>query len=139
MNQGIAEQIEPVYHRRLRDYAEYFRSFAREFEAIDRQVTTAQERPGKINDSVQSLRDQIAFRDDQQKKLTEDQAGFDRERTVITEYRGVLEEQWNAVRRNLSRLYRANKQIGQQAAGQLIGRGAKRLRTPPSRPISLIR
>ena len=48
---GVAEQVEPIYQRRLRDYAEYFRNFAREFEAIDRQVATAQEDLNRINES----------------------------------------------------------------------------------------
>ena len=137
IGQGIAEQVEPVYQRRLRDYAEHFRGLARDFELIDRQVATAQEDLKKLTDSVTGLREQIAFQTEQQKLLTEDRDGFNRERTVITEYRGALEEQWNALRRDLSRIYRANKQVVQQR--ELPGRGARRTLPPATRPTSLIR
>lgn len=137
VNQGIAEQVEPIYQRRLRDYAESFRSFAREFEAIGRQLTTAQEDLDRINESVSSLRQQIAFRADQGKKLAQDRDGFNREREVIANYRGVLEQQWNTIRRDLSRLYRANKQIVQQET-RAGDRGAQRQPPTETRAISVV-
>jgi hypothetical protein len=138
VNQGIAEQVEPVYERRLRDYAEYFRNFARESEATDRQIATAQEDLSRINESLSKLQQQIAFRADEQKKLTQDREGFNRELQVISDYRGALEQQWNAIRGNLSRLYRANKQIVQQEM-QPAGRGAQRRAPAETRAISVVR
>ena len=115
INDAVAEQVEPLYQRRLRDYAEYFRAFAREFEAIDRQIATAQGDVDKLNEALNGLREQTAFRSQQKTDLTEDRDGFNRERHGDYRIpRKVLEEQWSALRRDLSRLYRANKQIVQE-------------------------
>ena len=138
VNDGKAEQVEPVYQRRLRDYAEFFRDFAREYEAMDRQLATAQEDLNKLNASLTSLREQMTFCSQQKSELTEDRDGFNRERQVITEYRGQLDEQWNALRRDLSRLYRANKQIVQEQTTSSVGRGVRRDGAPQTRPISAV-
>ncbi len=138
IGKGIAEQIEPVYVRRLRDYAESFCAFARNFEVIDRQLATAQEDLKKLTDAATGLREQIGFQTDQKKLLTEDRDGFNRERTVITEYRGVLEAQWTALRRDLSRIFRANKQVVQQQE-RPADRGARRENLPLTQPPSRVR
>ena len=111
INQGIAEAIEPKYQRPLRDFERFFRNSAGEIESINRQIAVAQEDLTKLDDSVAKLQQQIAFFTDQEQRLSVDRDGFNMERTVITEYRTALEARWKEVLSELSRLYRANKQL----------------------------
>ena len=51
-------------------------------------------------------------------QLSADRDGFNMERTVISEYRTALEGRWKEVLGELSRLYRANKQLVSRMSSQ---------------------
>jgi len=111
INQGIAEEIEPIYQRPLRDFETIFRNSAGEIDTINRQIAVAQEDLTKLDGATTNLGQQIAFFTEQERRLTEDRDGFSMEREVVSEYRSALENRWKEVLSELSRLYRANKQL----------------------------
>ncbi len=118
INLGVAEAIEPKYQRPLRDFERFFRNSAGEIDSVDRQITVAQADLTKLDDSVTKLREQIAFFTERETRLAADRDGFNMERTVMTEYRTALEERWKEVLGELSRLYRANKQLVSRMSSQ---------------------
>ena len=60
---------------------------------------------------------QIVVVEERRRKWAEDSAGFQMELAVINEYKQALEQEWESVRSELSRLYRANKQQVRQNEG----------------------
>lgn len=132
INQGVAEAIEPIYRRPLRDFERIFRYTAGEVDSLDRQIAVAQVDLTKLNESITNLRQQIAFFTEREQQLTTDRDGFNMERTVITEYRTALEEQWKEVLDELSRLYRANKLL----VARMSSRGGESAARPDGRTLS---
>ena len=61
---------------------------------------------------------QIAFYNDRKQQMSQDRDGLTMERDVITAYRNSLEQQWKEVLSDLSRLYRANKQLSRQLSAR---------------------
>ena len=110
ISQGIAEAVEPIYVRRLRDYERFFRANASQIDATTREISVTEDDLAKLNDALTDLRSQVSFVTNQRQRLTEDRDGFNMELAVIQQYRQALEEQWKTLLSDLSRLYRANKQ-----------------------------
>lgn len=114
INSGKAELVEAVYHRRLRDYARFLRTFTAELEGLDRSIAVAEADLQKLNDSIADLQQQIAFRSQQRDYLEHDLEGLNRERTLLVSYGQKLDAKWNELRESLSRLYRTNRQLVSQ-------------------------
>jgi hypothetical protein len=109
--EGIAEVVEPIFVRQLRDYEHEFLTHAAQVKALERDIERANEELTALNESIDKLKEQIAFRTDESNKLAQDKEGFEYERQVISDYRQALEAKWQAIRTELSRLYRINKQL----------------------------
>ena len=108
---GDVEIIEPVYVRRLRDYDVALINLFRVTSVVDREIAQAESDLQLLNDSNEKLREQIAYRQEERNRLQHDSDGFQYEQQVITEYYSALQTQWESIRSDLSRLYRANRQI----------------------------
>ncbi len=111
MNDGVVEPLEPIYYRRLRDYAHLFRTFAGDMEGLSRQLELAQSDLDKLTESLSQLQTQLAFQAQQQQELEHDLGGLNTERQVLGQYRTSVEAKWKQLRQELSRLYRANLQL----------------------------
>ena len=61
ISQGKAEPVQPVFHRRLRDYARSFRSISADIDELTRQMELAQGDLDKLNESIAQLKSQITF------------------------------------------------------------------------------
>ncbi|MCP4193585.1 MAG: hypothetical protein GY768_23475 [Planctomycetaceae bacterium] len=110
INQGIAELVEPIYVRQLRDYERFFRANLNQMDATRREIDVTDSDLAKLNEALADLRSQIQFSTNQRQLLTADRDGFKMEVAIIQQYQQALEQQWKALLSDLSRLYRANKQ-----------------------------
>lgn len=111
INDGKAEKVEEIYDRRLRDYAREFRSLYNEIQGLDRQIEIAQADQKKLEESLQRLDDQLAFQTAQHADLKHDADGLAQEMSVLNPYLARVEKKWASLRADLSRLYRANRQL----------------------------
>jgi chromosome segregation ATPase len=111
INQGKAEQVQPIYYRRLRDYARAFRGLTADLAELARQLELAQVDLDKRNKSVAELQTQLAFQTQQRERLADDLDGLNTERTVLGQFVAGLEQKWGELRAELSRTYRANRQL----------------------------
>ena len=119
INQGIAELVEPIYVRQLRDYERFFRANVNQIDASRREIGVTNTDLDKLNQALADLRSQIQFVTNQRQLLTEDRDGFKMELAIIQQYQQALEQQWKTLLSDLSRLYRANKQqMRQQVSGE---------------------
>jgi hypothetical protein len=109
--EGKVKEVETIYNRRLRDYAQIFRSFAAEMAGLAREMELAQADLDKLNESMTQLQAQIAFQTQQQQNLDFDRQGLQAELQVLSQHRGAVEAKWNELRGELSRLYRTNRQL----------------------------
>lgn len=106
---------EEIYTRQLRHYETAFRSGFFAVESLTRDIAVAQQELDSLNKTIESLKEQIAFRSDEQQKLIEDKNGFDYELQVVSNYRQELSAKWQSLKDELSKLYRANRQLAQRA------------------------
>jgi hypothetical protein len=114
---GKVEVIETIYHRRLRDYARLFRTYTAELAGLDRSIELAQADLDKLAQSITDLQAQVAFQSNQRDQLEHDLNGLNREREVLVAYGQKLDTKWNELRESLSQLYRSNRQLVSQMAG----------------------
>ena len=105
------------YVRQLRDYARQFRINAGQIDAAERQNASLLALSQKLTQQSADLQAQIVVVEERRRKWAEDSAGFQMELAVINEYKQALEQEWESVRSELSRLYRANKQQVRQNEG----------------------
>ena len=119
ISEGKAEAVKPIYHRALNDYSRYFRGFQTDLESLQRQTSAAETDVGKLNDSIASLKDQIAFNERQASDLQFDVEGLNKEVRILREYQNALDAKWDQLRSELSRIYRTNRNLvrAMQAGG----------------------
>ena len=117
IQQQKADPGEVKYVRQLRDYARQFRINAGQIDAAERQNASLLALSQKLTQQSADLQAQIVVVEERRRKWAEDSAGFQMELAVINEYKQALEQEWESVRSELSRLYRANKQQVRQNEG----------------------
>ena len=111
INDGKAERVENLYDRRLIDYARDFRAIDNAINGLDRQIQIAETDLKKLDESLRQLGDQLTFETQQRDDLQHDADGLAREAKVLGPYVAAIEKKWTTLRAELSRLYRANRQL----------------------------
>ena len=114
IGQGVAERVAENpnrFVRRLRDYDMAFRNYRRYIDATDEKINTAQADLDSLTDAESKLQGQIDYRNDENAKLNHDLAGVQRDQQAIADHHRALQAQWKKVKSDLSRLYRANRQL----------------------------
>jgi hypothetical protein len=111
ISQGKAERVQPIFHRRLRDYAHTFRSLNADLDELSLQMELAQNDLDKLSSSITQLQTQLGFQTQQSEFITSDLEGLNRERQILGQYLGGLEKAWSQLRGELSRLYRTNREL----------------------------
>ena len=107
----IADKVESVYVRQLRDYATYFNDdyrFDLQFE--DEARVIKQDTTTLVAANAKAL-EQVNYRADEIGKLQIDREGFQREVAAITEVLATMDGRNKALRADLSKLYTYNLQL----------------------------
>ena len=112
--EGVCEEVELIYHRKLTDFERAFRglyhrsvelaSRLRQLEADNKAITTATE---KANTQSKLL-------DDLKAKLTADFEKANFELAELTKYAAALETKLTDTQKELSQLYKANKALSRE-------------------------
>ena len=113
----------PIYARPLRDYVLHFHQTQFELERLAEQIATLETDSIGVVAAAEKAQAQIAYRTAEKEKLTSDLENFKRELSVVNEVRSSLQTQRDRQRQEISRLYRANRDM-------------ERLRTVETRPPS---
>lgn len=117
ISQGVAERVAENpnrFVRRLRDYDMAFRNYLLYITATNDKIATAQSDLTALQNSSTKLQAQIAYRTDENAKLRHDLEGVQRDQQAITNHHNALQAQWEQVKSDLSRLYRANRKLVKQ-------------------------
>lgn len=112
--EGVCERIEPIYVRPLNDYEYAFRAVYHRMVRLQDDQRRTERNTGQLNEALQRNLTQIAFREEEKRKLQEDLGKFTYEREQVTTYLAALEKAVSDTKAELSRLYRTNSQLEQE-------------------------
>ncbi len=112
--QGTAEKVKPIYVRKLHDYWFAFHEISDRMNKVAMETERVQRNMLKIDESNKKLLDQIAYREQEKKKLQEDLANVRIERDAITKYVAGLQNLWTERKQLLSQLYRSNNALADE-------------------------
>jgi hypothetical protein len=113
-NSGICRVVGPYYVRSLHDYEEAFHDIQDRFTRCVEATRRAQRDIDALKATTVKTQEQIAYRQDERNKLQQDQQGFERDRTKLTELVATLESQKTTLRDELSNLFKVNLALDQQ-------------------------
>lgn len=114
--EGTCEKIGPVHVRSLRDYEDAFHNIQRRFVQGKDDIAQAQRNIDSLKTAISKAQQQIAYRQEEQGKLEEDQTGFDRDTEKMNQLVSGLQSQKSALTKRLSELHKTNLALSQQLA-----------------------
>jgi hypothetical protein len=106
----------PIYVRPLNDYTyAYHENFRRRMQ-LDEDARTVLANTATIEDANAKALQQISAQETDKKKLGEDLAKLQIELAEVAQYVQTIDRQWEAVRGELSQLYRTNLALAEELA-----------------------
>ncbi len=105
VQQGIAKRMDVTFVRQLRDFEYEFDSFHARSAKLQDQIAVAERDLASLNQSTQTLRDQIARYEAEERLLAADFEGFSREQEQLGQYLGRLQRRFEGLKREINRLY----------------------------------
>lgn len=114
IGQGICEKVKPIFVRKLREYEYTFHEINDRLERLAADMERVQRNTTKLDDANKLGLQQIAYREQELKKLQVDLAGFQKEQTAAAQLRDQFLEKWNARRQMIQDFYKANRELEQQ-------------------------
>ncbi len=116
---GIVEFVEeaPIYVRRLRDYARGFSLDATELQKLNNEYELLKIDNDAIAATAEKARAQIAYREQELKRLGIDQEKLDAELATLSSFRQKLEQEFELKRSEMSSLYHWNHQLADSLRG----------------------
>ena len=114
LENGIADKVDSVFVRQLREYATYFNDgYRQELQFEDEAKVIKQDTITLIEANRKAL-EQVTYRADEIGKLQLDREGFGREAAAIAGVLTKVEAQYASTRSRLSQLFRTNAQLAAQ-------------------------
>ncbi len=114
LDSGKVELVEPIYVRKLNNYASGFRNWSLRMSHLDRDIRQSERDNQAITESIQRADQQTQARRDEAARLQQDLEKFQYEQEQLVALLERLEELWKAKRADLSRLYRENHRLHEQ-------------------------
>jgi len=119
-NRLIAEEyakpVESVFVRSLNDYESGFRNISSLLVQIAEDKREVERDTADVQKTNALVEAQLAYRQDERTKVTEDLQKFTVERDRINAYAAALETRWAEMRTEMSELYRVNHQLADELA-----------------------
>lgn len=122
IDQGICEKMRAFYVRKLNDYWFAFHHINDRLQKIAMDMESVQRNSAKLKAANDELLQQIAFREQEKKKLQDDLAKVQLEVTTLTSYHQAVDQKWRARVDLLRNLYRESHQLTEE-----ITKASKRL------------
>lgn len=107
----LAEEVQAIYVRPLRDYAHYFRDTHRQELLLEDNARVIKADTATLIAANAKALEQVTYRADEIMKLQADRAGFQRELAAITAVDTQAQARVAQVRAKLSELYKTNLQL----------------------------
>ena len=111
---GIADEVESVFVRPLRDYTTFFNDGYRQQLVFEDEAAVIQQDTVTLRGANTRALEQVTYRADEISKLQADRDGFQREMATMTGVLEVIEQRERAVRARLSQLFRTNVQLAER-------------------------
>lgn len=111
---GIAEEVDRIYIRQLRDYEFLFHKIYRQSTIVDDRTRSTQDDITRLEQATARTQQSIDYRTEETGKLTHDKQGFERERGEINRYHESLNVRYQKSRQELSALYRESLALANQ-------------------------
>jgi hypothetical protein len=108
IDQGIATRVRDVYRRPLNDYAYEFKEITRNIRVLDDRSKLVTKSNDTLQQAVDKAKKEIAVREDEKTKLTEDQQHVNQERDTMTQYVATLKQQQADLLSKLRTVYNQN-------------------------------
>jgi hypothetical protein len=116
IDSGVAERVEPIFVRGLRDYAYFYREVWNRFVELEDIMAVVARDMQTLGDSLAKVQKQIAEQTEIRDKLQADKQGFEVELRVVNQLLGTLEQQQSELRAALSEIYRTNNRLAAELA-----------------------
>ena len=136
--QGKVEIQKEIYRRELVDYKDSFRDIEKLRNDIIDRTAKAQRDVDDVKDALANLQKQIAYREGEITKLTDDLNNHRKEVQLVSAHRAKLEQEWAKLKDEIRKAYFANKHYEAQLAAmqqELVERVEKRTRKRPKLPV----
>jgi chromosome segregation ATPase len=114
--EGKAEEVEPIFVRRLRHYEYTLRELSQRLVRLNADIARVQRDTEAMTQSNRRAEEQIQFRGQERTNLGSDLAKFQYELQEITTYVRTLQQTWDARREDLSRVYTENHRLTEELA-----------------------
>ena len=114
ITQGIAEEVERIYIRQLRDYEFLFHKMYRQLTIVEDKIAVTTQDIARLEAATSKTLELVSYREDEVAKLRDDKTGFEHERQEITRYHEALDGQYRATLQQLSTLYRESLALAEQ-------------------------
>jgi hypothetical protein len=114
IGQGLAEEIEPIFVRKLNSYDFSLREMSQRLARLNVDIEGVKRDTVAVTETNRRTLEQIQFREMEKTRLQTDQAKFQYELAQLTALSETLNQTWLERRADLSRLYRENHQLLQE-------------------------
>jgi hypothetical protein len=108
INQGIATKVGDIYRRPLNDYAYEFKEMTRNIRVLDERAKLVAQNNDTVQQAIDKAKKEIAYREDEKAKLTEDLQGVGQERDATKQFLESLQKQHAELLASLRALYNQN-------------------------------
>jgi hypothetical protein len=111
IDQGIATRVRDVYRRPLNDYAYEFKEITRNIRVLDDRAKLVTKANDTVQQAIDKAKKEIAFREDEKTKLTEDLGHVNQEKDAMTQYADALKKHQGDLVANLRAVYTENLEL----------------------------
>lgn len=133
----IGKAVKKTYQRRLRDYATEFAELNRHRVMLLASVAAVTEDNARLKTALASAEKLGAFREEEIRKLKNDLAGVEKERTIIEQHLATVQQQLATTRKLLNEAIAENRRLADDMARREAQRMERSGSAPPRGPLAV--